>query len=731
MIGEVGLTIRLDVLGPLALSDAEGAVSSLPGRHAGALLAVLALSPNGALPRDRLAGLLWSDRGEEQARHSLRQCLLGLRKELGEADGSPLVTSHDEVRLDRDRLAVDAWEFDRLVQDGRPEALARALALYRGDLVDGLSLRSAGFEEWLAGARARWRQRFSECALKLIGLASAAGDAEMAANAARRLLAVEPANEEAHRALMRLYGGMGRRAEALRQYQLCVEALKRELDAEPDAATRRLFDELRRSGGGDGSTKAAAHEAPAVPLAQPASVALSGATVDAGGTPSRAGPRRRWRFALGGAVAAVVAAAAVLAAVLLSAGQRIEPADPKAMAFALPDKPSIAVLPFREISGDSAPSGLTQGMAEDITTALSAIPDIFVIAPAAARPFADQSDAPGHIAEALGVRWVLDGSIQRVGEQVRISVQLSDALRGAQVWADRYDRAIEDVFALQDEITLKVVAALEVTVARGEAPPRAQSHGTRNLEAWLAASEGLGALRRLTPAENARARALYARAAELDPSYAGALEGLAWTHYIEARFNWSADPAASLATAAALVERTIALDPLRGRAYSLRGAIMLIRGDHARAVEFGERAVQLSPSDSEAMALLANTLTYTGDLERSLVVMEKAMRLSPAYPDWYAWNLARIYRMLGRAKDAVPLLDLHLKPESEALAPRLELILALVRQGDLARAKREAATIRAVEPHFSAARWIAAQPYADRSVADAELALLERAGLPR
>jgi TolB-like protein/Flp pilus assembly protein TadD len=428
---------------------------------------------------------------------------------------------------------------------------------------------------------------------------------------------------------------------------------------------------------------------------------------------------------------AILAAAAVVAAVLLSGGERIKPADPSAMAYALPDKPSIAVLPFREISGESAPSGLTQGMAEDITTALSAMPDIFVIAPAAARPFADQTEAPGRIAEALGVRWVLDGSIQRVGERVRISVQLSDALRGAQVWADRYDRAIEDVFALQDEITLKVLATLEVTMARGEAPQRAPTHGTRNLEAWLAASEGLGALRRLTRGENARARVLYARAAELDPNYAGALEGLAWTHYIDARFNWSADPVSSLATAATLVEKTIELDPTRGRAYSLRGSIVLTRGDHARAVEFGERAIQLSPSDSEAMALLANTLTYAGDLERSLVVMEKAMRLSPSFPDWYAWNLARIYRMLGRAKEALPLLDAHLKPENEALAPRLELVMALVDLNDLGRAKREAAAVRAVEPHFSAARWTATQPYADRSVADAELALLERAGLPR
>ncbi len=690
---------------------------------------MLALSPNNTLARDRLAGLLWSDRGEEQARHSLRQCLLGLRKEFGEADGPPVVASHDEVRLDSDRLNVDAWEFDRLAREGSLDALRRAVALYRGELAAGLSLRSEGFEEWLAVERAQWRRRFGECAIKLVGLADAAGDFETAADAARRLLAVEPANEEAHRALMRLYGRMGRRADALRQYQHCFDAMKRELDAEPDAETRKLFDELRRSGGVD-VARPVQTEATSVPAASLDRSPSVGAPLDP--RPILAAPNRnsRRRLAIAAGAGALVAAVAVVAALLFGGGEPIEPANPSAMAFALPDKPSIAVLPFRDLSDGAAPSGLTQGMAEDITTALSVMPDMFVIAPAAARPFADQNKPPGRIAEALGVRWVLDGSVQRVGEHVRISVQLSDALRGAQVWADRYDRAIEDVFALQDEITLKVLATLEVTMARGEAPQRTPSHGTRDLEAWLAASEGLGALRRLTQAENARARALYLEATEIDPDYPGALEGLAWTHYVDVRFNWSPDPVASLATAAALAEKTIALDPTRGRAYSLLGSLTLIGGNHARAVELGERAIQLSPNDSEAMALLANTLTYTGNLERGLVVMEKAMRLSPSFPDWYAWNLARIYRMLGRAKDAVPLLDGHLKAGDEALAPRIELIMALVELNDVDRARREADAIRAVEPHFSAARWLAVQPYADRAVADAELALLVRAGLP-
>ncbi|MGD9537095.1 MAG: BTAD domain-containing putative transcriptional regulator [Alphaproteobacteria bacterium] len=692
---------------------------------------MLSLAPNGSVPRERLAGMLWSDRGDEQARHSLRQCLLSLRKELGGASAAAIVSTHDEVQLDRAQVAVDAWAFEALCKAGTAEALRDAVRLHRGELADGLALRSEGFEEWLATQRAHWRQRFVDASHKLIGLLTEAGDDDGAIDAAQRLLGFEPANEEAHRALMTLYARSGRRAAALQQYQRCVEALRRHLDAEPDEATRRLHDELRRAAGQAAPEPEA--PAPVVPEPEPAETteaARPAAFADQGIARPMAGTKRR-RLAVLAAAGAAVAVAVVLVVVFaLQPGERIAPADPSAMAFALPDNPSIAVLPFRDISGGRAPAGLTQGMTEDITTALASIPEIFVIAPAAARVYAGQNETPGRVAEALGVRWVLDGSIQQVEDRVRISAQLIDAVRGVQVWADRYDRAIEDVFVLQDEITLGIVSALELTLARGETPPRVQKHGTRNLDAWLAASEGQPALRRLTRADTLRARALYSRAAELDPGYSSAWEGVAWSYYIEARFNWADDPAAALATAGTLVQKAIALDPTRGRCYSLLGSIMLIRGDHDMAVSYGERAIELSPSDSEALALLANTLSYTAELERSLAVMEKAMRLSPSFPAWYAWNMARILRLLGRTDEAVTLMDAHLSATDESLAPRIELILALVQRGELERAKREAATVAALEPGFSARRWMAVQPYADRAVAAAEAALLEQAGLP-
>src|SRR5262249_15899767 len=201
-----------------------------------ALMACLALSPGKPWPREKLMALLWSDRGEEQARASLRQALAELRRALGEP--SPLRTEHDMVSLDPVMIAVDAIEFERLAKAGK---LDEAAALYRGPLFDDHGVRDDAFEEWLGGGRGR----LHDLAVDPLDRPAAAQAGDAAINTAARLLPLDPAGEDTHGLLMGLYAAAGQRAQALRQYQHCRETLQRELQAQPDIETERLCRQIQ------------------------------------------------------------------------------------------------------------------------------------------------------------------------------------------------------------------------------------------------------------------------------------------------------------------------------------------------------------------------------------------------------------------------------------------------------------------------------------------------------
>jgi DNA-binding SARP family transcriptional activator len=234
---------RLALLGGVAVHLASGVVVTPARRKAQALLAYLALRPGRGEPRDKLAALLWGDVPATRARHSLRQALLEIRRALAP---STLVEAGESVALDPARIEVDVAEFECLVADGSPTALARAATLYQGDLLEGLGAQDAGFEEWLLGERERLRELALDALARLLAHQVATGPDAAAIQTAMRLLGLDPAEESVHRALMRLYARADRRGAALRQYQACVDALERELGAEPETETRRLYQDLLR-----------------------------------------------------------------------------------------------------------------------------------------------------------------------------------------------------------------------------------------------------------------------------------------------------------------------------------------------------------------------------------------------------------------------------------------------------------------------------------------------------
>src|SRR5215470_7632146 len=234
-----------------------GRVIDVPGRKERALLAFLALPPGERRSRDRLAGLLWGDRGDKQAGDSLRQAMLRLRKTFDPIQPLPLLTDRGCVALDQAAVNVDVQEFEQLSAEGTPQALARAVTLYRGDLLDGLDIDGAEFEEWLLVERQRLRDRAREALAALLGSQLSSGERDQAGAIARRLLTLDPLQEATHRALMKIYAEQGQATMALKQYQLCRDALQAELGVRPEAETERLYQSIMEK-------RAAARSAPPV-----------------------------------------------------------------------------------------------------------------------------------------------------------------------------------------------------------------------------------------------------------------------------------------------------------------------------------------------------------------------------------------------------------------------------------------------------------------------------------
>src|SRR5215831_1265003 len=235
---------ELTLFGALEVRLASGELVDLPGQKDRALLAVLALPPGATHSREKLAGLLWSERGDEQARDSLKHSLIRLRQCFPSATAPPIVADRQSVRLDPTAVTSDTAAFERLISEGTPEALERAMALYRGDLLDGIGIRDPAFEDWLLVERQRLRRLAEDALGKLMAQSMAAGARARAATAARRLLSLDPLREAACRALMRIHVEQAETAQALKLYETLRDRLHRELGVKPEPETVQLYESI-------------------------------------------------------------------------------------------------------------------------------------------------------------------------------------------------------------------------------------------------------------------------------------------------------------------------------------------------------------------------------------------------------------------------------------------------------------------------------------------------------
>ena len=414
---------------------------------------------------------------------------------------------------------------------------------------------------------------------------------------------------------------------------------------------------------------------------------------------------------------------------------QIEPASGEKMAFPLPNKPSIAVLPFSNLSGDPTQDYIADGISENIISALSKISEMFVIASNSTFTYKGKPVKIQQVSEELGVRYVLEGSAHKIGNRVRITAQLIDTTTGHHLWSEKYDRDMKDLFALQDEIAHKIIVELQVKLTEGE-QARVSQKSTTNLEAWSYAVRGLKLFERSSKENNAKAMELFEQAVELDPGYVWAWVRLAWTHLVASRaLGWSHSPFESFKKTVEISQKVLALDESDSDVRALLGVVCLRQKRYEQAIIEGEKALALGPTNAQAHVILAASMNTVGRFDEAIKLVKKAMRLHPYYPAYYLMWLGSAYRMTGRYDEALTvykqLLDRSLKGEYPASRAHLFLAEVYAELGQGEKARTHAAEVLRLKPKFSlgVVSKIGTYTYKDPAHLERRVNALRKAGL--
>jgi adenylate cyclase len=350
--------------------------------------------------------------------------------------------------------------------------------------------------------------------------------------------------------------------------------------------------------------------------------------------------------------AGVVLVLVVIAALIWNIYFRVPPIEPVSeedMAFTLPDKPSIAVLPFANI-GDPKQEYIADGITEQIITALARNPSLFVIASNSTFTYKGKPVMVQQVSRELGVRYVVEGSVQKSSDRIRITAQLIDATRGEHVWAENYDRNLKDLFALQDEIAIEI---LQVTMGKligyGE---HSREKGTTNVESYLKFLKAVPLNCRNEP-NNRQAQQLFEESIALDPEFANAYAALGISYCAQAMNGWSQSPGKDLKRAFELARKAITLDPTLDRPHVTLGWFYLLQGKHDEAVAEGRKAVAIAPNSAFANYELGAFLAYADQPEEAISVSQNALRLNPFPSDWQLWFLGTAFSVAGRDEEAL------------------------------------------------------------------------------
>jgi len=414
--------------------------------------------------------------------------------------------------------------------------------------------------------------------------------------------------------------------------------------------------------------------------------------------------------------------------IYLQQSKKVEPASVENMAYPLPDKPSIAVLPFDNMSGDLKQEYFTDGITENIITALSKVENLFLIARNSTFTYKGKAIKIQQVAQDLGVRYVLEGSVQKTEDRVRITAQLIDAITGTHVWAERYDRELRGIFALQDEITKKIITSLHVKLTKGE-DARVISQDTDNLEAYLKYLEGDSFFNQFNKDTNILARQLYKEAIALDANYVSAYGGLAWTHLLDAGYGWTKSRAKSLKAANELAQKALELDNSNPTGYMALSSVHLQKGEVKEAVALREKAVALSPNSATARHLHGVALLYEGGrTEEAIREYKMANRLDPFPPSHILHFTGVAYRVNGEYEKAIEFFKRATERNPDYWLSHFGLTACYGLLDREEEARAAAAEVLRIRPNFSIKK--VSTPYRDKTDKKRTFEVLRKAGLP-
>jgi len=649
-------SLRLILLGGFQVRDAAGRKIDIAGSKAALLLAYLALRPGEMQCREKLMSLLWSDREEVQARGSLRQAIWALRRALGELEPNPLVIDSDGLSLDPEAIQSDVTSLQQLVAEGSTNALYAAITLYRGPLLDGVRIGDSAFQDFVRNEQERIYDLVLDAYTRLLGDRSGAEVGESRAETAKRLLEIDPLQEVAHRALIRHYADKGQVGLALKQYQACAEILRQELQMEPAPETQALIEEIRQ----------------ARPCAAGQTNGLPPATEE---TPGAAG-----------------------------------------RAASIQEKPSVAVLPFVNLSGDPEQEYFSDGITEDIITALSRLRWFLVIARHSSFVYKGRNVDVKQIGRELGVRYVLEGSVRKSGNRLRITAELVDAVSGVHHWAEHYDRELTDIFELQDEITQKVTATIEPKLVAVEGT-RAQSRSAENLGAWELVARAMTHYGRMTTEESETAIELLRQAVAKYPDYGPAHSLLAFAILVSGHVGWILE-SHDFHYAAELAHRAARLDDEDPWAHLALGYLAFTERQTEEAVREYMRALDLNPNFATAYGYLGWAVVFDGQSEEAIRYFQRALRMSPQGPlkaFFYSGTCVAHY-YAHRYDEAVEWGRKAIRERPGFTAAHRILCASLAQAGRKSEASRAMKRLREVQPNISVS-WIERYvPYTPRAM---------------
>ena len=382
----------------------------------------------------------------------------------------------------------------------------------------------------------------------------------------------------------------------------------------------------------------------------------------------------------------------------------IEPASVEKMTLPLPDKPSIAVLPFDNLSGDPTQDYLSDGLTDEIIATLSRVPKIFVIARNSTFTYKGRPVKVQQVSEELGVRYVLEGSVKKAGNRIRITAQLIDAINGHHLWAKQYDRTLDDIFAVQDEITKKIITAMQVKLTEGDRALTA-AKGTENLEAYLKYLQANEYIYQSNRESMALGRKLAEEAIALDSEYAMPYVVLAIINIYGFWVDTNKSQEQSLAEATTFLQKAIALDDSNAEAHSQLAFVYIFSERHEEALEQAEKALYLDPNSSTAHYGMGKVLTFANRNEEAISEYKKAIRLNPIPPSSYFWSLGLSCAIVGQYEEAIEWCEKSIRQEPDSLMARIMMTVVYSWSGRDDDARAQAADVRRINPNFSLERF--------------------------